>query len=273
MKNIKYFEVNQLKEVMKLDVSDSQLKRLAVQISSKKRQVHIHVAEDRDTGELWVVGGFDHYLVHQKYNEKLPIPCYFSSNTTKQERLLLLLRNLTGTDLGEAINKHKCISALFDLHKQKKRSIYQLINEYSGLSKDEIDFLLYHPEIPNHLKTEENKPRINLLNSIQTLKKDGIHKSVRDQLCYFAVENSNLRLTEDKLTVIKWLINQTSGFKQLPLGNQLYLIAFALEYKKYLLSYFQKVIDSAMENKQRSFFIDIKKSASAYAHERRAVEE
>ncbi|WP_158235036.1 hypothetical protein, partial [Pseudomonas sp. 2822-17] len=113
---------------------------------------------------------------------------------------------------------HKCVLKVFKEFKEKEDHVFRYIENYTDISSDELKKYLFHPDIPEHLKLDEHRSRLDLLNKIQSLEQYGLSKIVRDQLTYFALEPYPTRLTEDKLEIIIWMVNETDGFQDLPQG-------------------------------------------------------
>ncbi|MBU9720906.1 MULTISPECIES: hypothetical protein [Bacillaceae] len=261
MKQIKYVDLHEMKELMPIKIQEQALSlRKTELLHDKSLNVNIHLAMDPTIGDLWVIRGLEEYLAYKEINNNQAVPCIVHQNMTTGDQWLTFLCYLLNMDSPHAMDIHKCALKVFQENQDRKDYVYKYVENHTGIHPIILNTYLFHPDIPDHLKTGENILHLDLLNKVQELEEFGISKVVRDQLTYFAVEPFPSRLTEEKLEVVKWMINETDGFRALPQGQQIYLLAFAMEYKKYLLHHFQKMIDTFYDEQYEKFISNLHSS-------------
>ncbi|WP_133058663.1 hypothetical protein [Halalkalibacter urbisdiaboli] len=246
--NIIWLTAEDISEVTSIHVSKTWVdRRKKALLTNKHKKVKVRVEKDIATGYFWLIDGFDEFKAYESLNKDYTIPCFVSENTSHLNRLLSILQYLVMTPNSQTIDKHNCITMIFELF-DKQKEAYRVIENDTGLSKKEIKSFLFHPNIPDEIKTDENIKRLKLLNEIQKLSTYGVTKEVRDFLSYYAVQESKNRLTYDQLDVIRWMITKTNGFNDLPTERQIFLLPFAYQFEKLLIMQFQYYIDAADEN-------------------------
>lgn len=232
-------ELSKIELLHNEQISNSGLRTRIKQLNSNYFLNFLMIVEkDPHQERYWLITGYPEYFAYKKWGRRKIVLCYVQPYSDETERKFQILSKLATPVSYSWLDKHNMISELLEKFELKE------VAKRSGLTSSQLKYYMIDCRIPEGIvnKAYELEKGFQILNSVAKLSLPNIIKNKLYKIALPYTRNSE-RLTYEKLKVLNWLLIYTDGFSELSTRRQWSLIEEVLQFKSFLISYWQKKIN------------------------------